>query len=71
MDNKNDNKLLTIGEAAEILKCSHQTLYRMVEKNCPLPIVRVGKLIRFTNEGDLVRYFKRGRRVQNNKKRET
>lgn len=47
-------QIYTLEEAADILKCSHWTLYQMV-KNKEIPHFRVGNRIRFSESG-LTRY---------------
>jgi len=48
---KNDSRLLSIREVAEILQISPRTIYNRVRKKAerpfPIKVKRVGKLIRF------------------------
>ena len=47
-------KLLTIKEVAEILKISERTIYNKVRENSekpfPIPVKRVGRLVRFSSK---------------------
>ena len=52
-------KLLKIEEAADLLQCSRQLLYLMVEQDL-IPHVRISRLIRF-EEKELLSWFKDGR----------
>ena len=62
MDNEKES-LLTLAEAAEILRCSKSLLYRLIEQKYPLPVVRVGTLIRFRT-AELIESFKSFEKVK-------
>ena len=57
---KNDSRLLTIKEVAELLRISPRTIYNQVRKNAdrmfPIPVKRIGKLIRFRSK-DVQRFI--------------
>ena len=57
-----DDKLLTIKEVAELLRISERTIYNKVRKGAerqfPIKVKRVGKLIRFAAR-DVQRYIEK------------
>lgn len=57
--NGKEDALLTLREAAGLLKISRSLLYRLIEEGYPLPVIRVGTLIRF-RAVELIEFFKSG-----------
>ena len=55
-----ENKLLTIPEAAKMLRISRSLLYRLCEGNYGLPVIRVAGLLRFRADS-LIKYFESGK----------
>lgn len=67
MDNEKDS-LLTLAEGARLLKCSRSLLYRLIEQGYPLPVIRVGILIRF-RASELIEFFQTGKLEQARKEK--
>ena len=59
---KNESRLLTIREVAQLLQISERTIYNQVRKGAdrqfPIKVKRVGKLIRFSSK-DVQKYIDR------------
>ena len=59
MNIEKEDTLVTLAEAAKLLRCSRSLLYRLIEQKYPLPVYRVGTLIRF-RATELIEFFKSG-----------